>query len=404
MVPECETVYLDLETTGLYPPADEVLEVAIVDAQGQVLLESLVRPEHTTAWPEAEAIHGIAPGSVQDAPTLEGLRSLIRAAVCGKTLVIYNAPFDLGFLPDELAQAAAVHCCMRAFAEHYGEWSAYHGTYRWQTLSTAADYVRYRGIAGAHRARADALACRAVWRYLTVPAERARVEALRTEEHATEEARWILRREDHERAAAQQQEAARLGRWWLAWWLRTQELPLRQVHYGEGAIRADDYALLFTGYTNAVLEQIAWAEARGLRRLAHWKDRPPYLTTASGVATVALPTGWEAPLVAYYITKSGKQVRLLYDTRRRRLRKQLPQIEYGPIPDGYGTASQLHKRGLSQQQIARRKIRGYWRKPYTREWLALYALPSHGAETVGARPRERWSDETRWRAGFPAVQ
>jgi DNA polymerase-3 subunit epsilon len=93
-----ETVYLDLETTGLYPPTDEVLEVAIIDHRGQVLLESLVKPEHTTAWPEAEAIHGITPADVEHAPPLAVLRPQITRAVAGKQVVIYNADFDTGFL------------------------------------------------------------------------------------------------------------------------------------------------------------------------------------------------------------------------------------------------------------------------------------------------------------------
>ena len=68
-----ETIYLDLETTGLSPPDDEILEIAVVDDAGAVLLHSLVRPAHTTAWPDAEAIHGLTPADVQDAPVLEAL-------------------------------------------------------------------------------------------------------------------------------------------------------------------------------------------------------------------------------------------------------------------------------------------------------------------------------------------
>lgn len=33
-----DTVSLDLETTGVYPPADAILEMAVVDHDGHVLL------------------------------------------------------------------------------------------------------------------------------------------------------------------------------------------------------------------------------------------------------------------------------------------------------------------------------------------------------------------------------
>jgi DNA polymerase-3 subunit epsilon len=39
------TVFLDLETTGLDPRTDEILEIGILDDAGRVLLDSLVRPE-----------------------------------------------------------------------------------------------------------------------------------------------------------------------------------------------------------------------------------------------------------------------------------------------------------------------------------------------------------------------
>jgi DNA polymerase III alpha subunit (gram-positive type) len=109
------TVYLDLETTGLYPPADEILEITVVDHGGQVLLETLVRPEHMTSWPDAEALHGITPQDVESAPTLETLHPQIVEVVRGNTVVLYNAAFDRGFREAELAVAAEVRCCMIAF-------------------------------------------------------------------------------------------------------------------------------------------------------------------------------------------------------------------------------------------------------------------------------------------------
>src|SRR5712691_4320421 len=65
-------VALDLETTGLYPLTDAILAMAVVDHDGHVLLHTLVRPvRQHTAWPDAEAIHGMTSHDGQYAPILD---------------------------------------------------------------------------------------------------------------------------------------------------------------------------------------------------------------------------------------------------------------------------------------------------------------------------------------------
>jgi len=44
----------------LYPPQDEIIERAVVDHDGHVLLHTLVRLVRN-AGPDSEAIHGITP-------------------------------------------------------------------------------------------------------------------------------------------------------------------------------------------------------------------------------------------------------------------------------------------------------------------------------------------------------
>ena len=55
---------------------------------------------------------------------------------------------------------------MREFAEVFGEWSDWHGSYRWQKLHVAAAYVGFDWDGASHRAINDCQATRAVWRYL----------------------------------------------------------------------------------------------------------------------------------------------------------------------------------------------------------------------------------------------
>ncbi|WP_075881820.1 3'-5' exonuclease [Vreelandella massiliensis] len=211
-----KTVYLDTETTGLDPGRDELLEIAIVDDQGNALVNTLIRPQRRKQWQKAQRIHGIEPSDVRGAPTLEDVLPDVVAAISGARLVIYNAVFDMGFLPDVAANAIAqVECCMVAFAVEYGEYSDYHGNYRWQPLDMAARYVGHDWQGTAHRALSDALACRAVWHYLTGSASyRAEVDACRLAADRRADALYAANRalEQYERRISE----ARATRWWSA--------------------------------------------------------------------------------------------------------------------------------------------------------------------------------------------
>jgi DNA polymerase-3 subunit epsilon len=168
-VPE-RTVYLDFETTGLYDA--EVVEVAIIDDSGAVLLHSLVKPVGCTEWPEAQAIHGITPADVADAPVFADLLPRIELIISEcSALVIYNQDFDLGFIGARDSQVRKLasdraRCAMLAWSEYVGEWNNYYGDYRWHKLFAAAEAVDHDWSGDAHRALADVLAARSVWKHL----------------------------------------------------------------------------------------------------------------------------------------------------------------------------------------------------------------------------------------------
>lgn len=186
------TVYLDTETTGLNAGYDELLEIAIVDSLGVPLLNTLLKPLVFTEWQEAQNIHGITPMMVANAPTFSDIFSKIEAVVKDQDVVIYNADFDTAFLGSLLASAKSVKCCMLAWAKHVGEWSEYHGNYRWHKLVDAAETVYFKWTGEAHRALPDALACRAVWLYLTDTHERQRVDSITREKEIEREANFAL--------------------------------------------------------------------------------------------------------------------------------------------------------------------------------------------------------------------
>lgn len=175
------TVYLDIETTGLIHGTDEVIEIAIVDDNGDPLVNTMVMPKIKTRWPEAQKIHGIAPIDVAGSVYLDHIMPRLEHAVKGKRLVIYNAPFDLGFFPVDLENVAGeVCCCMRDFARHMGIWNFKDGEYERHKLAYAALWAQHTWKGKAHAALADAFACKAVFEYIhDYYGERQRVDILR---------------------------------------------------------------------------------------------------------------------------------------------------------------------------------------------------------------------------------
>ncbi len=159
------TRYLDTETTGFQ--GSELVEIALLNSHGRPLIDTLIRPTRAKRWDDAQRIHGISPAMVKDAPTLEDVLPEVIRHLRGHHLVVYNLSFDISFFPTEVRSAPAkMSCAMEQFAEAYGDWNDYHGSYRWQKLHVAAAHVRHTWEGTAHRARADAHACRSVWRWL----------------------------------------------------------------------------------------------------------------------------------------------------------------------------------------------------------------------------------------------
>ena len=135
---------IDFETTGIEQP--EVVQAAIIDGDGKPLLNNLYCPERATAWPDAERVHGIKPIDVQGrVPFRYDLLWLVYTLNEFDVVLAYNAAFELRILSEYgvLLKHKSFVDPMLMFAEVYGEWNAYHGNYRWQKLTTAADYYGY---------------------------------------------------------------------------------------------------------------------------------------------------------------------------------------------------------------------------------------------------------------------
>ncbi|MFQ7002842.1 MAG: exonuclease domain-containing protein [Ruthenibacterium lactatiformans] len=94
-----ELAVLDFETTGLVPGQDEVLQVAVVDETGAVLMNEYCRPQRHTAWADAQKVNGIAPQDVCGKPPFEALVPRLQEILSGaRRVVAYNDGFEKAFL------------------------------------------------------------------------------------------------------------------------------------------------------------------------------------------------------------------------------------------------------------------------------------------------------------------
>ena len=103
-------IVLDTETTGL-----EVKQGHRVIEIGAVLLNDRKKSDeyfHSYLNPsrlidqEASEVHGIMNEDLEDKPTFDEIAEEFLNFIEGSTLVIHNAPFDLGFLNNELKLAS----------------------------------------------------------------------------------------------------------------------------------------------------------------------------------------------------------------------------------------------------------------------------------------------------------
>ncbi len=158
-----QTIFLDTETTGLTTGRDQILELAIVDDDGDVLINQRFKPTRIQEWPDAQKINGISPEDLVGCPHfadyIEKIQNIISAA---RRVVGYNTYFDLRMLHGEgviLGKHTTVIDIMTDFAKIYGEWDQKRQAYRRQKLSTCANFYHYNWSGmHAHGALADTLA------------------------------------------------------------------------------------------------------------------------------------------------------------------------------------------------------------------------------------------------------
>jgi DNA polymerase-3 subunit epsilon len=114
----------------------------------------------------ARAIHGITQEMVNNSPTFSEIENQIINAIEGKLVVTYGKDFDRSFFSERITSMIDAECCMTWYAALRGEWNPHFGSYQWVVLESAAQEVGYIWQGKQHRTLSDALACRAVWKFL----------------------------------------------------------------------------------------------------------------------------------------------------------------------------------------------------------------------------------------------
>jgi len=317
-----DTIYLDLETTGL-TPTDEILEVGILSDSGEVILQTYVKPTKRTTWAAAQRINKIAPSDIENSPTLDAIRDQIIKAVEGKNVVIYNAAFDSQFLRNELTHAVSVKCCMIEFAPIYGEFNEYRGNFKWQRLEVAAKYIGFKMGGRFHSAIDDCRATQAVWQYCTNESIKKKTDKKLSLEAKQRELECVIKdfldeieaQELHE----QREFIHKMNAYWnKLWGIRTQYTISGDEIYNLAAQRerkAEVYEA-FTGYAQEVWDVIAHYEKKGLTSYQKRKDIPPNLAPLSRLKKNEIYPLWvfdDLSPVAFFLSGTGKTISLLYD-------------------------------------------------------------------------------------------
>jgi hypothetical protein len=87
-------VVVDIETTGLRK-SDEIIEVAVIDGYGTILLHKRLCPAIRTMEFEAKEKHGISLAMLEGEPVINDIYSELVSCLSGKRVIAYNAEFAM---------------------------------------------------------------------------------------------------------------------------------------------------------------------------------------------------------------------------------------------------------------------------------------------------------------------
>jgi DNA polymerase-3 subunit epsilon len=98
-------IFLDTETTGLYPAqGHRIIEIAAVEVVNRRVTKRFyhqyINPEREID-PAAQEVHGLSIDFLQDKPKFADITGELVDFIADAELIMHNAPFDVGFLNHE---------------------------------------------------------------------------------------------------------------------------------------------------------------------------------------------------------------------------------------------------------------------------------------------------------------
>lgn len=145
-------VVIDFETTGLNGPDVEIVEVAILNYDGEILLDTLLKPVRSIPL-EVSRIHGITDEDVVDAPRFLDVYPKLMRHLIGQPVVAYNYSFEQSIL-NTVTGRYGLNIRVNPWVCAMRDYKAFRGFRNFAKLSTAC---KNEGITveNAHRALAD---------------------------------------------------------------------------------------------------------------------------------------------------------------------------------------------------------------------------------------------------------
>lgn len=165
-------VYIDTETTGT-SNTDVVIEIAVLDTDGSILLDSLVKSTNPIPA-SASAVHGITDITLIGAPNWAEVWAQLSDVLKGRLVGFYNAAFDLRMIRQTCGLNGIrwvepyddYFCIMEMFAQYFGDWNPSKHAYRWKSLDFAGKYFKLPEP-NSHRAKEDTLLAKLVFEAMT---------------------------------------------------------------------------------------------------------------------------------------------------------------------------------------------------------------------------------------------
>ena len=161
--PDLVFVAFDLETTGLSPQLDRIVEIGavkFVDGREVARYGLLVNPEMSMP-PGASAVNGITDAMLVGKPTIREVLPEFLAFIDQAVLVAHNASFDLGFISSAMGRLGRGRLTNDFVDTRVMAQKAFSGRSNYKLQSLAVDL----GVKAldAHRAEDDARVCQEVF-------------------------------------------------------------------------------------------------------------------------------------------------------------------------------------------------------------------------------------------------